>query len=134
MVLLGSTCIFGLFGLALLLLVYNLSSFMSDQVEDQMKLLHNSWSEILILDFIYRQIHNIWGKDIISVSQGYTVTQSSTLISCCQGYTATQSSTPISCCQGYTATQSSTLISCCQGYTATFTPTLFRPAIHSDFI
>ncbi|GFR62387.1 nuclear receptor subfamily 5 group A member 2 [Elysia marginata] len=43
------------------------SSFFKDiKVEDQMKLLHNSWSEILILDFIYRQIHNIWGKDIIS--------------------------------------------------------------------
>ncbi|RUS91705.1 hypothetical protein EGW08_000531 [Elysia chlorotica] len=43
------------------------SSFFKDiKVEDQMKLLHNSWSEILILDFIYRQIHNIWGKDIIA--------------------------------------------------------------------
>lgn len=37
------------------------------QVEDQMKLLHNSWSEILILDFIYRQIHNVWGKEILMV-------------------------------------------------------------------
>ncbi|XP_059170743.1 nuclear receptor subfamily 5 group A member 2-like [Physella acuta] len=42
----------------------NSSFFKEIKVEDQMKLLHNSWSEILILDFIYRQIHNIWGKEI----------------------------------------------------------------------
>ncbi|CAG5115194.1 unnamed protein product [Candidula unifasciata] len=42
--------------------------FKEIKVEDQMKLLHNSWSEILILDFIYRQVHNVWGKEIVTPS------------------------------------------------------------------
>lgn len=44
----------------------NSSFFKEIKVEDQMKLLHNSWSEILILDFIYRQVHNVWGKEIVT--------------------------------------------------------------------
>uniref|UniRef100_A0A2C9JH11 Uncharacterized protein n=1 Tax=Biomphalaria glabrata TaxID=6526 RepID=A0A2C9JH11_BIOGL len=43
----------------------NSSFFKEIKVEDQMKLLHSSWSEILILDFMYRNVHSVWGKDIM---------------------------------------------------------------------
>ncbi|XP_041368284.1 nuclear receptor subfamily 5 group A member 2-like isoform X2 [Gigantopelta aegis] len=35
------------------------------KVEDQMKLLQNSWSEILILDLVYRQVQDSWSSEII---------------------------------------------------------------------
>ena len=38
------------------------------QVEDQMKLLQSSWSEILILDFVYRQVQEHWGTELLLVS------------------------------------------------------------------
>ncbi|ESO83898.1 hypothetical protein LOTGIDRAFT_196914 [Lottia gigantea] len=42
------------------------SIFFKDmRVEDQMKLLQNSWSEILFLDFVYRQVHDCWGSEIV---------------------------------------------------------------------
>ncbi|KAH9493245.1 Nuclear receptor sub 5 group A member 2 [Bulinus truncatus] len=44
----------------------NSSFFKEIKVEDQMKLLHSSWSEILLLDFMFRNIHNVWGKEIIT--------------------------------------------------------------------
>ncbi|CAG5132133.1 unnamed protein product, partial [Candidula unifasciata] len=43
----------------------NSSFFKEIRVDDQMKLLHSCWSEILILDFIYRQIHHVWGKELL---------------------------------------------------------------------
>ncbi|KAK6194917.1 hypothetical protein SNE40_000449 [Patella caerulea] len=39
--------------------------FKEMRVEDQMKLLQNSWSEILFLDFVYRQVHDCWSNEII---------------------------------------------------------------------
>lgn len=39
--------------------------FREMKVEDQMKLLQHSWSEILILDFVYRQVHEYWGTELI---------------------------------------------------------------------
>ncbi len=36
-------------------------TFSAPQVGDQMKLLHNCWSELLVLDYIARQLHH--GKD-----------------------------------------------------------------------
>lgn len=33
-------------------------SFALFQVGDQMKLLHNCWSELLVLDYISRQVHH----------------------------------------------------------------------------
>ncbi|XP_076454940.1 nuclear receptor subfamily 5 group A member 2-like isoform X2 [Babylonia areolata] len=39
--------------------------FKEIQVEDQMKLLQHSWSEILILDFVYRQVHGYWGTELV---------------------------------------------------------------------
>ncbi|XP_067662615.1 nuclear receptor subfamily 5 group A member 2-like isoform X1 [Haliotis asinina] len=38
------------------------------KVEDQMKLLQNSWSEILILDLVFRQVSESWSSDIILAS------------------------------------------------------------------
>ncbi|XP_070176751.1 steroidogenic factor 1-like isoform X2 [Littorina saxatilis] len=38
--------------------------FKEIQVEDQMKLLQHSWSEILILDFVYRQVNEYWGNEL----------------------------------------------------------------------
>lgn len=39
--------------------------FREMKVEDQMKLLQHSWSEILILDFVYRQVHEYWGTELV---------------------------------------------------------------------
>lgn len=38
--------------------------FKEIRVEDQMKLLQHSWSEILILDFVYRQVQDHWGEEL----------------------------------------------------------------------
>ena len=38
------------------------------QVEDQMKLLQNCWSEILILDLAHRLVRQIWSGELILVS------------------------------------------------------------------
>ncbi|PVD22382.1 hypothetical protein C0Q70_18192 [Pomacea canaliculata] len=39
--------------------------FKEIKVEDQMKLLQHSWSEILILDFVYRQVQEFWGTELV---------------------------------------------------------------------
>ncbi|KAL8598193.1 hypothetical protein ACOMHN_043264 [Nucella lapillus] len=39
--------------------------FREIQVEDQMKLLQSSWSQILILDFVYRQVHEYWASELV---------------------------------------------------------------------
>ncbi|KAK2086203.1 hypothetical protein P7K49_035628, partial [Saguinus oedipus] len=40
---------------------YKISACLSPKVDDQMKLLQNCWSELLILDHIYRQV--VHGKE-----------------------------------------------------------------------
>lgn len=48
-------------------------SFALSQVGDQMKLLHNCWSELLVLDHISRQVHHD-EQDTILLITGQKVT------------------------------------------------------------
>lgn len=42
--------------------------FVSDQVDDQMKLLQNCWSELLILDHVFRQVMHAKEGSILLVT------------------------------------------------------------------